>query len=161
LRCDHPDVFDFVHAKDTAGECRNFNLSVGITDGFMHAVDADLAWELVHKAEPSEAQKAAGAVRREDGLWVYRTIRDRELWADIMQSTYDHAEPGVLFLDRMNAENNLYYCEYCETIEATNPCAEEPLSPYGGCCLGSIDRRGSSNSPSPTKRRSTMTISVR
>lgn len=136
LRCDHPDVFDFVHAKDIAGELRNFNLSVGITDGFMHAVEADLEWELVHQAEPSDAQQTAGAYLRTDSLWVYRTIRARDLWAEIMRSTYDHAEPGVLFLDRMNAENNLCYCE---TIEATNLCAEEPLPPYGCCCLGSID----------------------
>ena len=119
LRCDHPDVLDFINAKDKAGELSNFNISVGVTDGLMRAVEADEAWELVHPAEPGEECKNQGAYRREDGLWVYRTVRAKEIWDKITASTYDHAEPGVLFVDRANADNNLYYCE---TFEATNPC---------------------------------------
>ncbi|HET7297149.1 MAG TPA: ribonucleoside-diphosphate reductase, adenosylcobalamin-dependent, partial [Burkholderiales bacterium] len=97
-------------------------------------VEKDLSFDLVHKAKPWQTNEEAR--QREDGVWVYRTVRARDLWDQIMRSTYDHAEPGVVFLDRMNQDNNLYYCE---SIEATNPCSEQPLPPYGCCCLGSID----------------------
>lgn len=135
LRIDHPDIEAFVHAKDT-GAFKNFNLSVGVSKAFMEAVEQEMPVQLVHKEKPSRDLIEAGAWQRDDGLWVYKEVQATDLWEDIMRSTYDHAEPGILFLDTANAENNLYYCE---TFEATNPCAEEFLPDYGCCCLGSVN----------------------
>jgi ribonucleoside-diphosphate reductase alpha chain len=135
LRCDHPDIEKFIHAKDQ-GDLRNFNISVGVTDDLMHAVENGQQFELVHSAEPSAALKEQGATQRADGKWVYRRTPAADLWKQIIESTYDHAEPGVLFIDLMNRDNNL---SYIEVIEATNPCAEQPLPSYGCCCLGSIN----------------------
>ena len=118
MRCDHPDIEDFIAAKREPGRLRNFNLSVLATDPFMAAVDADGDWDL-----------------RFDGT-VYRTVRARALFDSITRATYDYAEPGVLFIDRINTRNNLHYCE---TIRSTNPCAEQPLPPYGACLLGSVN----------------------
>lgn len=118
LRCDHPDIEDFVEAKRDPSRLRNFNLSVLVTDPFMAAVEADADWPLVF-----------------DGR-VFRTVRARDLWDRIMRATYDVAEPGVIFIDRINQANNL---AYAETIAATNPCGEQPLPPYGACLLGSVN----------------------
>jgi len=118
LRCDHPDIEAFIDAKREPGRLRSFNLSVLITDAFMAAVDADGDWTLTF------------------GGQVFRTIKARALWDRIMQATFAYAEPGVLFIDRINARNNL---AYCETIRSTNPCSEQPLPPYGACLLGSVN----------------------
>ncbi len=135
LRIDHPDVMDFITAKRTPGRWNNFNVSVGVSDAFIQAVQEDQPWELVHQARPGATLLAQGAYQRADGQWVYQTVPAQELWDTIMQSAYDFAEPGILFLDHINTDNNLHYCE---KIEATNPCGEQPLPSYGCCDLGPI-----------------------
>ncbi|MDP2066690.1 MAG: LAGLIDADG family homing endonuclease [Burkholderiaceae bacterium] len=119
LRMDHPDVMDFITAKRTPGRWNNFNVSVGVPDAFMQALADDQPWELVHRAKPGAALLAQGAFQRADGLWVYQTMAARELWDTVMRSAFDFAEPGILFLDHINQDNNL---RYCEAIAATNPC---------------------------------------
>ena len=118
MRCDHPDILDFITAKRDPARLRMFNVSVLVTDAFMAAVKADEPWDLVFEGQ------------------VYHTLRAVELWDQIMNSTFEFAEPGVIFIDRINQANNL---NYCETIAATNPCGEQPLPPYGACLLGSIN----------------------
>ncbi len=118
LRVDHPDIEDFITAKRTQGRLSNFNLSVLVSDAFMTAVKNGADWNL------------------QFGGRVYRTVKARALWDIILRATYDHAEPGVIFIDRINQQNNL---GYCESISATNPCGEQPLPPYGACLLGSIN----------------------
>jgi len=118
LRCDHPDILDFITAKSDPARLRNFNLSVLVTDAFIAAIKADAPWPLIFEGK------------------TYSTVSARGLWQAIARSNYDYAEPGVVFIDRINAVNNL---AYCETINATNPCGEQPLPPYGACLLGSIN----------------------
>ena len=119
LRIDHPDVLEFITAKRKPGRWSNFNVSVGVTDAFMQALQADAQWDLVHAARPGAALLAAGAHQRADGHWVYRQVAARELWDTVMRSAYDFAEPGILFLDTIARDNNL---RRIERIEATNPC---------------------------------------
>jgi ribonucleoside-diphosphate reductase alpha chain len=118
MRCDHPDIESFIAAKQQAGRLRNFNLSVLVTDHFMEAVKSNSDWPLVFEGR------------------IYDSIPASRLWDQIMRATYSYAEPGVIFIDRINAANNL---SYCESISATNPCGEQPLPPYGACLLGSLN----------------------
>jgi ribonucleoside-diphosphate reductase alpha chain len=118
LRCDHPDIEAFVEAKREPGRLRMFNLSVLVTDAFMQAVEEDASWQLTFNGS------------------VHHSLPARELWDKIMRATYAYAEPGVIFIDRINRRNPLYYCE---EIHATNPCGEQPLPPYGACLLGSLN----------------------
>lgn len=118
LRVEHPDIEEFINAKHNETRLRGFNVSIAVTDEFMQAVQADASFDLRWKGKK------------------YRTVRARDLWEGIMRSTWDWAEPGVIFIDTVNAWNNLHYCE---TIAATNPCGEQPLPPFGACLLGSFN----------------------
>ncbi len=118
LRVDHPDILNFVGAKRATGQLKNFNISVAVTDAFMEALDHDGLYDL------------------QFGAAKFASVRAVDVWSRIMESNWDWAEPGVLFMDRINQRNPLYYCE---TIAATNPCAEQPLPPWGACLLGSIN----------------------
>jgi ribonucleoside-diphosphate reductase alpha chain len=126
MRCDHPDIEAFIEAKQEPGRLRMFNLSVLVTDAFMDAVKANDSWALKFEGE------------------AFKTVSARDLWDKIMRATYAYAEPGVIFIDRINRLNNL---SYCETIHATNPCGEQPLPPYGACLLGSINLARLVNDP--------------
>src|SRR5216683_1554992 len=118
LSCEHPDIEEFIEAKREPGQLRMFNLSVLVTDAFMQAVAEDAPWQLAFRGT------------------VAKVLPARELWDKIMRATYAYAEPGVIFIDRINRQNNLWYCE---RINATNPCGEQPLPPYGACLLGSMN----------------------
>ena len=140
LRCDHPDIEEFVTAKQQPGQLRRFNLSVQVTDAFVTAVRSDAEWPLLYPAAVFDGdgetvlQEWPGDARTVP-CRVIRRVRARELWDRILQATYDFSEPGVLFIDRINQLNNLWYRE---RITATNPCGEIPLPPYGACDLGSL-----------------------
>ena len=118
LNCDHPDIEEYIEAKRQQGNLTMFNMSIGVSDAFMDAVRKDRNWDLVFKGK------------------VYKTVKATELWDKMVEANYDWAEPGILFLDRINKLNNL---NYCETIVGTNPCGEQPLGPYGACLLGSVN----------------------
>ena len=118
LRVDHPDIQEFIRAKQNGNRLTNFNISVGVTDEFMRCVDSGDPFDLVFDDH------------------IYDSINASKLWDEIMRANWDWAEPGVLFIDQINRDNNLHYCE---TIEATNPCGEQPLPPFGACLLGSFN----------------------
>ncbi len=145
MHCTHPDIEDFIKAKQDKVRLRMFNLSVLVSDDFMEAVKNDWSWSLYHKSPPAlkkgeTAPKVyAGNDPKAKGEflgYVYRTMPARELWQKIMRATYDYAEPGVIFIDRINRDHNI---NYIEKITTTNPCGEKPMGPYASCLLGSIN----------------------
>ncbi len=161
----HPDVFEFIKAKREDGRLRQFNLSLLITEDFINAVREDLPWHLAFPVQNKEIENGEviledpeqvlwldwpakeGFYQNDDGLTackIYRTIKARRLWDSIMASTYDFAEPGFILIDKVNEENNNWFCE---DIRATNPCGEQPLPPYGACLLGSINLTRFINQP--------------
>ncbi len=170
LRCDHPDIEDFITAKHDPGRLRHFNLSVQVTDDFMRAVERDEDWALVFPVEEG-LPDGETVVRHWPGRQqpvpcrVLQRIKAHALWDKIMRATYDYAEPGVLFMDRINRQNNLWYREH---ISATNPCGELPLPPYGACNLGSVNLTAFVHDPFTNQARldleairETVTIAVR
>ena len=163
LRCDHPDIEAFIDAKREHGALRHFNLSVLVSDAFMQAVRQDQDWALVFPAED-----IAGNGEIVERNWsgrhgpvpcrVLRHVRARALWERILRATYEYAEPGVLFIDRINRLNNLWYREH---ISATNPCGELPLPPYGACDLGSVNLTAFVRDPFTDKARLILTACAR
>ena len=137
LRLDHPDVRTFIAAKRTPGRWRHFNVSVAVPDAFIQALQQGADWALVHETEPSGAERhvTPGMFQRTDGLWVYASLPARALWDALMRAAFDVGEPGVLFIDRIRQDNNL---RALETLDATNPCGEQPLPAYGACALGPL-----------------------
>ena len=141
LRCDHPDIEEFITAKQDSKELRHFNLSVQVTDEFIKSVKADQEWPLVFPAHKSESSRHS-ILRQWSGhnqpiqCNIIKTIKAKSLWKKMMRATYEYAEPGILFIDRINDQNNLWYQEH---ITTTNPCGEIPLPPYGACNLGAIN----------------------
>ena len=167
LRCDHPDIEEFVAAKADPQQLRHFNVSVLVSDDFMRAVKEDRDWALIfplsdeeakqHEKLPTPQEIMLGMAAQEDIIYrrwsntqaavpcrVFKRIKARSLWNKIIRSAYDYAEPGVLFENTINRLNNLWYCEH---ISATNPCGEIPLPPYGACNLGSINLTAFVRSP--------------
>lgn len=133
---DHPDLLHFIEAKHTSGRLTNFNVSILVSDAFMDAVAQDEEWHLGFHVPRADGKHVA-VVDKEDGPWyVYSIHPAREIWEAIMESTYEYSEPGVIFIDRINEQNNL---NYCETIMCTNPCGEQPLPPNGACNLGAVN----------------------
>jgi len=152
----HPDVVDFIRAKREDGRLRQFNLSLLVAEGFMEAVKSDDDWSLSFPVSHKEIEQGTvdptddtllwrefpttnGYITNDEGLVacrIYRTVKARQLWNVIMTSTYDYAEPGFILIDKVNQQNNNWFCE---NIRATNPCGEQPLPPYGSCLLGSVN----------------------
>lgn len=152
LACWHPDVEEFFLAKQTAGRLTNFNVSILVTEPFMKAVKEDLPWELIFPVPRADGKHEGQHMGNphdytspnHEPWYVYKTIRARDLWEKILKNTYEFAEPGVIFIDRINETNNL---KYCETIHCTNPCGEQPLPPNGDCNLGHVNLATMVNDP--------------
>ena len=136
LRIDHPDILEFIAAKQTCGRWTNFNVSVAVSDAFIDSLQHDTTWSLVHSARPGPEWIARGALQRQfDGKWVYQSLPARAIWQSLLTAAYQVSEPSVLFTDQINRDNNLHDSE---VISATNPCGEQPLPAYGSCDLGPL-----------------------
>lgn len=136
MRIDHPDVLEFIEAKHKKGRLTNFNVSILVTDAFMEALQADRLWSLGFPIPRADGNHVDEVMKNGEPWYIYQRLPAKELWDKIIRSTYEFAEPGIIFVDRINRENNLSYCEY---IHCTNPCGEQPLPPNGDCNLGAVN----------------------
>lgn len=132
----HPDIFKFIRAKKVKGVLENFNLSVLVTDDFMEALNNDQDWDLHSDIPKADGKHVGKFVLHGETRYIYQRVKARELWDEIIKTTFEYAEPGIQFIDRINSSNNLWYCE---KIAASNPCGEQPLPPNGACNLGCIN----------------------